>query len=520
MWSRLKEQAIASRKWLVDQSQANPLAWFIILLAVCGLALVIWQTARYNRLGFNDKLLWNWMDLLLVPVMVAFVVWILDRREHMSDRIAAKERVDHEQNITNQRAATERKINKDRLNQQTLELCLEYISRNLLNAHASPVSPSIKRAIIRARVLEAIDSLGYDHNRRDQVLRFLDDMRLLHETTSISEPLFKGAQNLTDLKLRKADLRKVDFSGANLTSADLRRTRLTEARLTEARLPMARLFGACLDKADLTRADLSNAFLACANLEGATLGHAELNEAKLKHANLTGANLNDAHLERASLEHAILSNADLGGAVLKGAILKSAFLDGAKIDHADLRETRLQSANLYVESMNFVNLRGAEIDESPKLSRKLKDVLEIQGTSSNKSQDIPPAVNNEPSSEDSLIGLLVSEIPESEAGRNQRYKNAILSMSDLDGVALSGYDLSDADFTGSWLRGADLIGSILHRAKFINSDLTGAKLENAEMDNCNLTGATVTRAQLDKAKNVPPIYLEMAGRIPTSTPSI
>lgn len=506
VWEGLIKQTSALKKGAVGQCQENPLGVFLVLLAGSLLAWVVWQTARNNWLGFEDKRLWNWMDLLLVPVIVAFVVWILDRREHMSDRIAAKERVDHEQSLTNQRAATDRKINNDRLNQQTLESCLEYISGHVLNSHMSPAVPLVKTAIIRARVLEVIDSLGYDYQRRDQVLRFLHETDF-HKTGGTSQPLFKKA-NLSKLKLRKADLREVDFSGADLTSANLCGSRLFGACFEDARLPMIRLIGVSLDKANLTRADLNKACLAKSSLAGAILNDAQLIDANLKCANLSGAVMEKARLDNANLERADLSDAQLPGAVLRGANLKSANLRPTTLNNADLRDADLSSAIIEVgiDKAVFVNLRGAKIDASTVMPKKLRDVLELQGTPSIKSHDIS-GEKKESTSEDSLLDLLVSEGAELEVERDQRYKDVDLSMSDLDDVYLSGFDLFRTDFSGSRLRRTDFTNSKLHRAKFIDCDLTDAILNGAEMDDCDLTGAVITQSQLTGAKNVPPIFM-------------
>lgn len=506
VWEGFIKQAKALKAGAIVQCQENPLGVLLILLVVSLLAWIIRQTAQNNWLGFEGKRLWHWMDLLLVPVIVAFVVWILDRREHMSDRIAAKARVDHEQNLTNQRAATDRKINNDRLNQQTLESCLEYISEHILNAHVSPATPLVKTAIIRARVLEVIDSLGYDYQRRDQVLRFLYETDY-HKTGAASQPLFREA-NLSKLKLRKADLRQVDFTKTDLTSANLCGSRLSEACFEDARLPVSRLIGVSLDKANLTRADLNKACLAKSSLVDSILNDAQLNDANLKCANLSGAEMKKARLDYANLKRANLSDAQLSGAVMKGANLHSVSLQRTVLNNADLRETDLGSAIIEVDinQADFVNLRGAKIDESTIMPKKLRDVLEIQGTPSIKKKPNISDEKRERSSEDSLLDLLVSESADLEVKRDQRYKDVDLSMSDLDDVYLSGFDLFRTDFTGSQLRGADFTKSKLHRTKFTNCDLTGAILDGAEMDECELTGATITQAQLARAKNVPPIF--------------
>ena len=193
---------------------------------------------------------------------------------------------------------------------------------------------------------------------------------------------------------------------------------------------------------------------------------------------------------------------------MKGANLHSVSLQRTVLNNADLRETDLGSAIIEVDinQADFVNLRGAKIDESTIMPKKLRDVLEIQGTPSIKKKPNISDEKRERSSEDSLLDLLVSESADLEVKRDQRYKDVDLSMSDLDDVYLSGFDLFRTDFTGSQLRGADFTKSKLHRTKFTNCDLTGAILDGAEMDECELTGATITQAQLARAKNVPPIF--------------
>ena len=67
----------------------------------------------------------------------------------------------------------------------------------------------------------------------------------------------------------------------------------------------------------------------------------------------------------------------------------------------------------------------------------------------------------------------------------------------LEGIILSGADLTQTNFMNATLRGAIMISAILTDANLMNADLTGADLTNALMSGVNAKNADFTNATLD-----------------------
>ena len=67
----------------------------------------------------------------------------------------------------------------------------------------------------------------------------------------------------------------------------------------------------------------------------------------------------------------------------------------------------------------------------------------------------------------------------------------------LEGIILSGADLTQTNFMNATLRGAIMISAILTDANLMNADLTGADLTSALMSGVNAKNADFTNATLD-----------------------
>jgi len=343
------------REW----GAVNPLAFIAGLIAlVVFILIVIW----------TDKDFWDWMELLIVPVMVALGLFWLRQREDRRD----EERQEQE---------TERQI--DSQHQDTLQnyfdkmselLLKEQLGENNTQQEGEEASNSKAVVIARARTLAVLRSL--DPTRVASTFHFLVEAGLRETVTIAGGNLRKVDWHGTSLlhsNLREARLTGADLSGANLNEADLRGAYLFEANLSgaylfEANLGGADLSKANLSKANLSRADLSKANLGEANLSGAhldsaNLGKAHLFEANLCRANLLMANLSAANLRRADLSMASLVMANLSAADLRGAHLSGAHLDSANLDEADLGGATYNTKTRWPNGFN-PDTEGAMLSDS------------------------------------------------------------------------------------------------------------------------------------------------------------
>lgn len=363
-------------------------------LVVIPLAILILLIGGYSRnpffawTGFGEykkpdegyeqqKTLWDWMDLLIVPAILAGGgLWFNQRREKQ-----------------------EQAIQDSRNQEESLQRYLDRMTELLLNHNLSSSQPDDGvRRIARSRTLSVLRTLSSDRN--GVALRFLRESELIGTKEEPIVPL--DHSDLRGAKLEYSFLSDIDLDFADLRDSKLQKASLDDSSLIHARLNRANLRGACLE-----RANLRGAHLLQANLEGAKLEHANLLQAKLDEANLRGA----------ILEHANLQHAELQGANLKGAQLKHAYysattgwptdfdphsedslyaispdsdLTGADLQHADLGQANLRDAILKEAMLQGSFLGGANLENANLEGAHLKGALYTD----NNSPKMSPAVGS------------------------------------------------------------------------------------------------------------------------------
>lgn len=265
----------------------------VIIIGSVVFSFIIIQTIKAKSTGFETKTLWDWMELLIIPLVLAFGVFYLNRSERTIERQRTEERVKEERKLAEDRANIERRIAIDSQQEAALQGYLDRMADLLLREKLGDSKSKNKevRNVARVRTLTLLR--GLDKTRKGLVLHFLNEAALINKVNPI-----------------------VSLEGADLQNADLHLAQLTDTFL----------FGANLQNADLSLAFLSNADLSFSKLQNANLQDASLDKAKLYNAHLNGANL----------IHADLSDADLSLADLSDADLSDANLEGVKVTELDL----------------------------------------------------------------------------------------------------------------------------------------------------------------------------------------
>ncbi len=226
-----------------------------------------------------DKTLWDWLQLLIIPLVLAGgTVWFTNRQNEAAARVAE-----------DQRAET------------TLQSFIDHMSDLILHEKLCESSHSAHvRSIARARTLTALRNL--DSHRKVVLLRFLYDSRLIDRGKGV-----------------------VDLRGANFDYVKLDHTLLPGVNLRGAKMR-----GTLCEGANFTGADLGGADLADSILHGAVF----------RDANLGGKATSDFDLDTApSLTVTANGADDLPGANLSRASLTNAVLDDATLDHANMVRT-------------------------------------------------------------------------------------------------------------------------------------------------------------------------------------
>jgi uncharacterized protein YjbI with pentapeptide repeats len=313
-----------------------------VVLTVVGIWILIHIGSLYEWTGFGEralekaegreiqprKTLWDWMSLLLVPLMIAgiaswFTWWQSNSQQAQDERQRA-------QIAESQAEYSALQAYIDQMSQLITE-------KNLRDAEEDEV-------VFRLAQARTTTSLALLDGEQDQILiRFLSGTGLLRET-----PL------LAKVDLQDTDLSEAELPEANLAGTNLRGTNLTDAVLVEADFYAEEKVGKSTQviPADLTKADLRRA-----NLQGANLTICYLNEATLTDAALQSAVLRGADLRGADLSHAALQGAKLSPATLPGRVPKIP----TKFTDADLHDAALQRADLSSAVLQNANLNGADL---------------------------------------------------------------------------------------------------------------------------------------------------------------
>ncbi len=191
------------------------------MIGILLVELVVFIRLGYVRewqwTGFPPKKLFDWMQILVIPVAVAIGTFVLNR--------AAKRRDDEAQLAQRQR---EEEIEVRHAEEASLQAYLDYISQLLTDPdrplHRSQLGDHLS-VVARAQTLTALARLE-DGVRKAVVLRFLHEAGLIERKRPVI--LLQGAY------LRGAYLRGAYLLGANLVEANLTDTTVTKEQLDAA----------------------------------------------------------------------------------------------------------------------------------------------------------------------------------------------------------------------------------------------------------------------------------------------
>ena len=210
--------------------------------------------------GPRAKTLWDWLDLLIVPLVLSIGVWFLSSAEKESEKL----------------------VELDRQRQGILDLFINQVSKLILeNSLKSENGTKEIRAIARTYALGAFRRL--DRERKAEALQFLLESKLID-----NEPV---------IPLKGANLREASLDNAELVGAEIKGAYFCNASFKKANLTGTNLCGCDLSFVDFTQATFT----------GTDLSYTFLKYAKLRNVDLTKANLDCADVEGADLRGAKLS---------------------------------------------------------------------------------------------------------------------------------------------------------------------------------------------------------------------
>jgi hypothetical protein len=231
-WQKVKQHPIASALIILSA--------LLVVLVLLGGYKFSWDWTGFSGSNNVDKTLWDWLQLLFIPVVLTLgAIWYTARQNH-----------DLQITLDNQREAV-------------LQTYLDKMSELLLHENLRQAKRGDDVAVIaQARTFAVLPKL--DPSRKRIVILFLAESRLIDHGRWIIDMSF-------------ADLRGIDLSQARkLDSISLEGAYLQGANLTGAYMSRVNLQGANLRDANLTRTDLRDAALYYVDLNGADLTEANL----------------------------------------------------------------------------------------------------------------------------------------------------------------------------------------------------------------------------------------------------
>ena len=241
----------------------------LITTSVLGIVLVMLYSGFRNGVGVADKTVWDWLDILILPMVLAVGAIGYESIERQRDEQRAEDQRERELQVINEQAQA-----------VALQTYLDQMSNLMIDRRLRTTGPdSDERGLAQARTLTILLALGSDRKRHP--LKLVAQLHLIDR----GNPIIKLPQadlneaNLAEVTLIDGDLTDVDLRAANLTDANLRGTVLADADLRGANLTGADLTGVDLTGADLTGARVTHEQLAASrSLSQATMPDGSIND--------------------------------------------------------------------------------------------------------------------------------------------------------------------------------------------------------------------------------------------------
>jgi len=184
------DQAEQHQKWW-HQIKTHPVRTVLIALLVVAIILIMLSTLGYifnwgwTGLGpyispphpkdsdfQRGKTLWDWMQLLIIPAVLAVAGYVINLTISRGEQAATEQRAQSEREATEKRAETERKIADDNQRETALKEYIDKMSELFLHEDLLGSDPKKEvRETARIQTLTVLNRL--DGKRKGSVLQFL-----------------------------------------------------------------------------------------------------------------------------------------------------------------------------------------------------------------------------------------------------------------------------------------------------------------------------------------------------------
>ncbi|MBE8993178.1 pentapeptide repeat-containing protein [Microcystis aeruginosa LEGE 91341] len=229
----------------------------LFLLIIANVAIVSNWIANFKWSGFQKKSFWDWLQLLIVPLMLALGAFYLNSAADFRDYQIAQEQK-HQEILTDYFSKMQGLIVETKKIKETSG----YKESHPKDKEANLLQEF--RSTAKALTLSVLEQL--DGERKGKVITYLAESQLINKI----DPLIQlGGANLQKLELKGRQV----FSSINIVGANMTATELSDILISDSDLSTVNLTDAVLQDVTFENSDLSGI-----NFDGASLTNVSLDK--------------------------------------------------------------------------------------------------------------------------------------------------------------------------------------------------------------------------------------------------
>lgn len=155
----------------------------IAVMGGLGLILVLYTPIdayvfNWQYTGFGPKTIWDWLELLIIPVVLAVGGYVFNRADKQAELERSEQQARAEQERAEQQARVERELAQDAQRETALQSYFDRMAELLLTQGLLASQPKDPvRDVARAHTLATLRKL--DAIRKGSVIRFLAEAGLI-----------------------------------------------------------------------------------------------------------------------------------------------------------------------------------------------------------------------------------------------------------------------------------------------------------------------------------------------------
>jgi uncharacterized protein YjbI with pentapeptide repeats len=365
----LIKNLIGSIPWLknIDNLVEN-ISKILFFLLIFIISFLLWRVfviiSNFKWSGFQKKSFWDWLQLLIIPLMLALGAFYLNSAADFRDYQIAQEQK-HQEILTDYFSKMQDLIVETKKSKQTPGSKESNSEERLLLEF---------RTTAQALTLSVLEQL--DGKRKGKVITYLAESQLItannDNQSSLPEVENDNPSSLPEIKLNGANLKEIVLKNVDLYSIiDMKnKDRIINGiKINNANMERANLSKVNLFKSDLMGSNLENATLQNVNFAGSTMKSSRFINGQITDVDFTGVNLSETIFDNIKLENIKISdktNFD------NACFTKSVTFNNTKPD------TKLLTPNFLQKLIDKKNILEAKTSQECELLKKIDNSLKPQ----------------------------------------------------------------------------------------------------------------------------------------------